>query len=264
MKQRVGYLLLAVVSLVGIVATPAEVWAQEAASTLYSVDEVFFGTGGQMCEVGTSGSSTNYCASSSAGALGVGASESTSYKAQSGYNTDREEYIEVVMNNATECGATASLNKNLGVLSTSSQATAVTYFSVKTYLASAGYVVRTVGAPPTVTSGASHTLATPNSGAGTNPAGTERFGINLVANTTPSVGANPVQYPDSSFSSGQAATGYDTPNSFRYVDGEIIADSDGNSSGTTCYTMSYLYNIGGGTPAGEYLFTQSVVATSTY
>ncbi len=262
--RRAVLTVASVLEIAVVALMPAIAFAQQASSTNYSVNEAFFGTGGQLCDPGVSGNSTNYCAKTSAGELGVGNTSSTNYQAQGGFNTNREEYIELVMNNATECGTTASLTQNLGILSTSTRATTMMYFSVKTYLSNSGYVVRTVGAAPTVTSGASHTLATPNSGAGTNPAGTEQFGINLVANTTPAIGVNPVQYPSGSYSFGQAATGYDTANSFRYVNGEAIANSNGKSSGTTCYTMSYLFNINGRTPAGEYKFNQSLVATSTY
>lgn len=259
--------VLSVVSMLEIALialTPAVAFAQQASSTNYSVNEAFFGTGGQLCDPGVSGNSTNYCAKTSVGELGVGNTSSTNYQSQAGFNTNREEYIELIMNNASECGTTSNLSQSLGILSAGSRTTYMTYFSVKTYLATAGYVVRTTGAAPSITGGGGYTLATPNSGAGTNPAGTERFGINLVANSNPSVGVNPVQIPSSSTSFGQAANGYDTANSFRYVNNEAIANSNGKSSGSTCYTMSYLFNISGQTPAGEYKFNQSLVATSTY
>lgn len=263
MKQSLTCVLLTVVNIAVVtawaLAVPVVVLAQQSSSTTYSVDEVYFGTGGEL-----DACSTSYCSRQSAGETAVGNASSSNYQIQGGQNTNREEYIEVVLNNIAECGASNSTNKDLGLLSTATRATAITYFSVKSYLASAGYVVYTSGSAPKVTSGNSYTLATPNSGVGSNPAGIEQFGINLVANTNPAVGVNPVQRPDSSFSTGQASTGYNTADSFRYVDGEIIADSNGKSSGTTCYTMSYLYNIKGATPAGEYKFSQSVVATSTY
>jgi hypothetical protein len=247
MKRRYAFLLLAVVSLVGIVAVPAEVWAQQSSSTTYSVDEVFFGTGGELEACGTA-----YCSKQAAGELGVGETTSTNYGAQGGFNTNREEYIELTVTGA---------NIDLGILSTSSAATATGAFSVKTYLSSGGYVVTNASDPPTYQSQTINNLTSPTASS----PGTEQFGINLVANTSPTTfGANPVQSPDSTFSFGAAATGYNTANQFKYVKGDIIATSNGKSTGTTNYTISYLYNISGQTEAGQYTFAHDVVATSTY
>ncbi len=256
--QRIVSSVLAVMIIFtgSVMTTPA--FAQQASSSSYSVNEVFFGTGGEL-----NACSTTYCSKQSAGETTVGNVSSTTYQAQAGFNTNREEYIEIMLNNPV-CPTSGSTSIDLGYLSASSTNTTVTYFSVKTYLSSGGYVVNTVGAAPTVTGGSTYTLATPNIGVSTNPAGTEQFGINLAANTTPSVGVVPSQYPSGTFSFGQATNGYGTANSFKYVNGDIIANSNSKSSGTTCYTMSYLYNISNRTPAGQYKFNQSLVATSTY
>ena len=123
-------------------------------------------------------------------------------------------------------------------------------------------MVRTEANPPKNTGGA-YTLA-PLTGGGTSSPGTEQFGINLVANTSPATfGANPVQVPDNTFSFGVVATGYDTPNNYRYNKGDIIAKSL-KSTSVTIYTISYLYNISSTTPAGEYQFNHDLVATATY
>jgi hypothetical protein len=97
---------------------------------------------------------------------------------------------------------------------------------------------------------------------------TEQFGINVVANTLPAslsggVSKNPQQVPDATYSFGTAATGYDTANQYKYVKGDTIATSP-KSSGTTIYTISYIYNISAVTPAGLYLLSHVLVATSTY
>lgn len=95
-------------------------------------------------------------------------------------------------------------------------------------------------------------------------AGTEQFGINLTANTSPAtVGATPVQVPDGTFSFGFANTNYDDPNLYRYNNGDTIAQSN-SSSGTTNYTISYLVNISTITRAGTYNFTHSVNVVSTF
>jgi hypothetical protein len=241
--------------------TPAIVLAQQASSTNYSVNEAFFGTGGQLCDPGVSGNSTNYCAKSSVGETGVGNTSSTSYQAQGGFNTNREEYLEFKV---------TSGSTNLGVLSSSTAATANGTFSVKTYLSNAGYAVINASAPP---SSGSHTL-TPISPsfptANASSPGTEQFGINVVLNQTScptpapaNYGADPVQVPSSTFSFGVAASGYNTCGKYRYVNGETIASAP-KSTGETDYTISYLFNISPATQAGQYTFNHVLVATSTF
>ncbi len=258
MKRNVVSLLCAIVSVVGIAAVPATVWAQQATSTNYSVDEAFFGTGGQLCDPGVSGYSASYCATSAAGETVVGNTSSTNYQAQGGQNTYREEYIELIV---------PAVNVNLGILSSGAAATTSATFSVKTYLASGGYSVINASDPPKYANQVLTALTSPT----TSSPGTEQFGINLVANSSPSVGANllrgTVANPDNTvpyFSNGAVATGYNTTNQFKYVKGEEIANSGGVSSGFTTYTISYLYNISNATPSGEYILNHSLVATSTY
>ena len=61
----------------------------------------------------------------------------------------------------------------------------------------------------------------------------------------------------------QVATGYQTTNLFKYVKGDTVAFSS-KSSGETDYTVSYLYNISGGTPAGNYVFNHVLVALQLF
>ncbi len=137
-------------------------------------------------------------------------------------------------------------------------------FSVKTYLAS-GYIVQIASDPPD--NGGTHQLNT-MSGPSLSSPGTEQFGINLVANTTAcgspqNIGADPVQVPDSTFSYGTAASGYDQCGKFKYNKGDVIAQST-KSSGETDYTISFLYNISTGTTDGIYVYHGVIVATSTF
>lgn len=222
---------------------------QQSCSSNYGVNEIFFGTGGNL-----SNCSSSYCAKTSVGALGVGNTKSTNYQAQAGFNTDRTPYIELTVNNS---------DVNLGVLSISSTATATGTFSVKTYLAG-GYIVQTASEPPTYNGHSLNALSSPTASS----AGTEQFGINLVANTTTcgapaNFGVNPVQVPSSTFSFGAVSSGYDTCGKFQYNKGDTIAYSN-SSSGETDYTISYIENISASTLAGQYNFSQILVATSTY
>lgn len=237
---------------------------QQTCSNNYGVSESFFGTGGvDTCP--TQGANA-YCAKQSAGELTVGNVKGTAYQAQAGFNTDRLPYIEIV-------AQTPSVD--VGVLSTSHPNVGTSQFYVKSYLSS-GYVVQTWGAPPTYASHTFNTSSTPVASS----VGTEQFGINLAANNvagavdgtgavTPNFGATPSQDPDSSFSFGYVYHDvgsnqvYDTANSFKYTNGDIIAASN-SSSGYTHYTISYLFNISAITPAGTYIMNQSLVATATF
>ncbi|HVC36320.1 MAG TPA: hypothetical protein VNE40_02640 [Candidatus Dormibacteraeota bacterium] len=214
-------------------------------STNYQVDEVFFGSGGAL-----NACSTNYCAKQSAGELGVGNIKSPNYQAQAGFNTDRTPFLQFIVNGTST---------DLGVLTTSSAATTRATFSVKDYLSS-GYTVITASNPPQNDSYTMHALTTPTASS----PGTEQFGMNLVANTSPTTfGANPSQSPDSSFGFGVAASGYNTANLFKYVKGDVIASS-AKSSGETDYTISYIYNVSSLTPGGTYTFNDVLVATAGY
>jgi len=231
--------------------------AAQSSSASYGIDEAFFGSGGEL-----NACSSSYCAKQSAGETAVGNSSSASYQIQAGNNTARDNSLEMIVNNA---------NIDVGVLTSTSTKTASATFSVKSYLAS-GYVVYTSSPGPKNTTRILQTLGVPS----TSTTGTEQFGINLVANACPAnsspsglgscsggVGADPQEVPDTSFSFGQAAVGYDTPDSYKYVNGDVIAFSN-RSSGQTDYTISYLFNISPITPGGSYTMAHSLVATSTF
>lgn len=222
-------------------------------STNYGVDEVFMGAGGL-----NDASSASYRARASLGDTGVGNSGSANYQAYGGFTTTPDPYLEFVVTNP---------NTDLGYITPSATATTTATFSVRTYLAS-GYNVVNASDPPVTGAGATlhylNNLTTPTASA----TGTEQFGINLVANTAPAslgggVSKNPQQVPDASYSFGTAAAGYNTANQYKYVKGDTVAQST-KSSGTTVYTISYIYNISAVTPAGEYVLLHSLVATSTY
>ena len=219
--------------------------AAQSSSTNYQVNEVFFGSGGALNVC-----STNYCAKESAGETAVGNTKSTNYQAQGGFNTDRTPYLQFLVTNT---------NTDLGVLSTGSTATTTATFSVKDYLSS-GYTVVNASPPPKNGSYTMHNLTSPTASS----SGSEQFGINLVANTSPTTfGADPSQNPNNTFGFGTAASGYNTANQYKYVNGDAIASSS-KSSGETDYTISYIFNISSVTPGGTYTFNHVLVATATY
>ncbi|MEJ0073194.1 MAG: hypothetical protein WDN27_03910 [Candidatus Saccharibacteria bacterium] len=214
-------------------------------SSNYSLPESYVGPGGAE-----SSSSNNFTSTGTTGDLGVGNSNSANYNTQSGFNTTADPRLTLIINTSTA---------NFGALSTTVASTATSTFSVLNYT-SYGYGVYTIGAPPSM---GSHALTgMPSTTA--SQVGTEQFGINLKANTSPiTFGANPVQVPSGSFSSGAATSGYNSANNFRYVSGEQIAGA-AKSSGETDYTISYIINTSITTPGGTYTGAQSLVVIGTY
>ncbi len=222
--------------------------AQTLCSTAYCATETFFGTGGELnaCSSGPTG----YCAKQSAGETAVGKAGSTSFGIQAGFNTTDAPFLEFGLNNTSI---------NVGNLSTSAASTTSATFYIRAYLAS-GYNVVTVSDPPSNGSHLLNALSSPTASS----AGSEQFGINLKANTSPTTfGANPSQYPDSTFGFGFAAPGYDTQNVYKYVKNDTIAKSN-SSSGRTDYTISYIFNIGSVTPSGVYTMRHDLVAIATF
>lgn len=236
-----------------VVVMPIPVLAVTSSSPNYSVDQTFFGTGGEL-----NACSGSYCSKQTAGELAIGNTCSPTYCAWAGFNTTDDPFLEFVVTANTI---------DLGYLDTGTASTATGQFAVRSWQ-SGGYVVRTESDPPTNTGSGAHQLAPmapgPTDAPVASAVGTEQFGINLVANTLPvAFGQAPQQMPDSTFSFGQVATRYDTPNVFKYVKGDVVAASP-TSTSITAFTISYVFNISNVTPAGQYKFNHILVATATY
>jgi hypothetical protein len=192
--------------------------------------------------------SANYqTAGTAGGILGVGNSSSSGFSINAGNITTNDP--------ALSFGIIDS-NVNFGTFSAGTTATATSAFSVIDYT-SYGYVVQIIGTPPT---NGTHTISAMASTA-PSQAGTEQFGINLVANTTPtSFGANP---DHGQFGFGSAATNYGTPNNYRFVSGETIASAP-KSSGQTTYTISYIVNVNSLSKGGDYTSGQTLICSGTF
>ncbi|MDB5170577.1 MAG: exported protein of unknown function [Candidatus Saccharibacteria bacterium] len=241
-KQTAKYVIALMLP---VLLLPAVALAAQSSSSNYQVNEVFFGSGGEL-----NACSTSYCSKQSAGDLAVGSTASNSYRAQAGFNTDRSPYIEFTVNNT---------NINLGTLTATSTRTATASFTVKAYLAH-GYNVTNASDPPSNNGYTMQALTIPTASS----VGTEQFGMNLVANTIPSTfGADPTYTPDNSFSFGQVAPDYSSTNLFKYLKDDTVAFSSASTSDTT-YTVSYLFNISHVTPGGNYTLRHVLVATGTY
>lgn len=219
-------------------------YAQPATSNNYQIKEDYIGPGGG------SGSSASYKLQDSLGAIGIGPAASPNQRTESGATTTDEPTLAFSVN---------ASNVNFGALGTSFAKTGTATFNVLNYT-SYGYIVQVIGSPPATGGNPLNGMTS----AAPSAIGTEQFGINLKANTAPSTfGAEPVQQPDSSFGFGQAATGYNTANNYRYISGDTIASAT-RSSGETLYTISYLANISKETPGGSYAGSQTLVVTGTY
>lgn len=220
--------------------------AAQSQSSNYQVNEVFFGSGGEL-----NACSTSYCSKQAAGESTVGNTASSNYQAQGGFNTDRQPYIQFTVSNT---------NLDLGSLSATGTKTATASFSIKAYL-SHGFTIVNASDPP---SNNGYTMQPISSVPSASSAGTEQFGINLVSNTSPiTFGADPTFTPDSSFSNGLVAPDYSSHNLFVYRKNDTIAYSNASSSSTN-YTISYIFNISSVTPGGTYELHHVLVATATY
>lgn len=245
-RQYRYVLALALVISAGLVGTAAATTTSSSAH--YQVTETQFGAGSSLHDC-----SANYCAKTSAGDTVVGSASSNNYSAQLGFNTTDIPLLEVSVTGGTQ---------NMGVLDNATTGTATNVIKVRNYL-SKGYVLQITGAAPNQ---GTHTLRVPM-GVGDSPftsqPGAEQFGINFAANSTPHIGADPLQVPSGAFSFGTVVANYGTADFFKYKDGDVVAQSL-SSTGETDYTMSMIINVSNVTPGGHYNGTFSAVAVPVY
>jgi hypothetical protein len=241
-RQYKFVMVLALVVSMGLVGTAAA--TQTSTSTNYSVTETEFGTGSaqHVCSGGT------YCAQVSAGDTTVGRGSSANFSAQFGSDTTDIPLLEVIV---------AGGNQDVGVLDDTHTGSAVSTVSVRDYLSN-GYVMQVTGAPPSQGVHNLTALATPS----TSQQGSEQFGINFANNTAPNIGADPVQVPSGS-TFGVVGSDYGTADLFKYVDGDVVAQST-VSNGETDYTLSMIINVSKVTPGGQYTGQYSVVVVPMY
>jgi hypothetical protein len=133
--------------------------------------------------------------------------------------------------------------------------------------ANSGYNITVNG--PTLTSGSNTITAMGSSTTGVR--GTRQFGMNLKANTistsTPAVGTEVAPAANGTNFKGEAVTGYNTIDNFKFVSGDSVADSGNGGLGPTdsqIYTVSYIVNVSGGQPTGTYTTTLTYICTATF
>lgn len=89
--------------------------------------------------------------------------------------------------------------------------------------------------------------------------GTEQFGLNLVANTSPAIGINPT----GTAPIGSAADQFNQPNKFAFASPSVVATSS-QPVNQTNLTASYIANISMYTISGDYSTTLTYKATANY
>lgn len=145
---------------------------------------------------------------------------------------------------------------DLGTLSNLIVSTASNTLTVDTNSIN-GFSITVSGA--TLTSTVGDTISAIGVTSASSTAATEQFGINLVANTAPSVGAA----ASGTAPIGSAAAQYDTADSFAYNTGDTIASSAGDIN-QTVFTVSYIGNISLTTELGSYTTTLTYSATANF
>lgn len=152
------------------------------------------------------------------------------------------------------CATASGSAVNLGAASTTATATGTSIIAASTN-GSTGYSVTVAGA--TLTSGA-NTITALSSG-GASSMGSKQFGFNLAdANTTPVVGA-----AKSGSGTATAPANYGTNNTFRFTSGDTVASASGSTNANT-FTVGYIANIDGATPAGVYTSNLTYTATANF
>ncbi|HMM62092.1 MAG TPA: hypothetical protein PKC86_00880 [Candidatus Saccharibacteria bacterium] len=133
--------------------------------------------------------------------------------------------------------------------------------------AGSGFAITVNG--PTLTSGAN--TITGMSTMGPIIHGVSQFGLNLKANTvatsTVPVGAEIDKPSNGANFRAAPATGYDTVDNFKFVPGDVVANSDNGGAGGTdsqIITVSYIANVPGSLPAGTYSTTLTYICTPTF
>ncbi len=233
-----------ILSAVFIVGVSGTFVSAISSSNSYQVSETEFGAGStlQSC-------SGQYCAKASIGDMASGRSSSAGSTASFGTITSSDPLLEVIIDPGVS---------NLGELSTENTASKTMTVRIRNYL-SDGYVLQIIGDPPKFQN---HKLKTPSTPTAAIP-GTEQFAINASANTTPNVGAGPVQVPSNQTSFGEVTDDYKTPNLFKYTSGAVVARSF-SESGRTDYTISMIVNISNATPAGHFAGDFAAVVIPVY
>lgn len=153
---------------------------------------------------------------------------------------------------APNCASFSGVFLDFGELSTVQPRYLSSQFAIATNDAN-GYATYVTG--PTMTSG--NNTITGSTSATVSQPGTSQFGMNLRANTNPSVGADPA-----GFGTGVIAPGFDTPNKF-FFNSQSITSSP-IPSDFNVFTVSYIVNVNRAQPAGVYNTTLTYIGSAAF
>jgi hypothetical protein len=151
------------------------------------------------------------------------------------------------------CENTSGNLINYGSLSPTTGNAATSQFGVSTN-AEGGYVVTING--NTMTSGFKQIPPTTIPDVFTT--GVPQFGLNLRANTSPAIGADPV-----GLGIGTVDPDYDTPDVFQFVTNDIVATA-ANGTLFDTFTVTYIVNVPPDQAAGVYSTTIAFICTAAF
>lgn len=133
--------------------------------------------------------------------------------------------------------------------------------------AGSGYVITVNG--PTLTSGTNTITALAT--ADISRHGNSQFGLNLKANTVDTVATGAEISPASNGTNYRGwalpSSGYDVVDNYKFITGDTVANSGNATLGGTdaqIYTVTYIANVPGSLPAGNYVTTLTYICTPTF
>ncbi|MBD3238483.1 MAG: hypothetical protein GF332_02500 [Candidatus Moranbacteria bacterium] len=185
--------------------------------------------------------------------LSIGGTFGDSGQIALGLTNDDQVYVEGRVNQQLEFDLNENIC-NLGELTASTTGVCSVTFNASTN-ASSGMVVSYSGT--TLTNAASDTITAISNTTSTQ--GTEQFGLNLKANTTPAIGAEitgtaPIL---------AAAGNYATADTFDFVTGDTVANSTAGINDSLA-TVSFMANVASLTEPGIYSTDLTFIATGTF
>lgn len=151
-------------------------------------------------------------------------------------------------------GTNDNYYSDMGTLSAGSTLTAQSQMAVGTN-ATAGFSITANGTPMAAGTNIIDSLTDPTE----SKPGTNQFGINLVANNTPTVGSD----PQGTWANALPASQYATPNKYKFVSGDEVAYSP-NVSLMKKFTISYIVNSRPDLKPGVYTTTITYIASGRF
>ena len=151
-------------------------------------------------------------------------------------------------------GTNDTYYRDMGTLSTNDTLTAQSQMAVGTN-ASGGFAITANGTPPSAGINVINPLGSPTESV----RGSDQFGINLVANTSPQVGND----PEGDWANAVASPDYSMSDKYKYVPGDVVAFSP-NVSLMKKFTVSYIVNASNTLRAGVYSTTITYIASGRF